>query len=274
MGPLLLLLASGAAHALDGEAISQGLARFNAHAVWPLPTLSGPQLRELLGGDVLRWVDKPLGEAGPRRAAALFLSDQPKERVWLALQDPHFQADPAVHELRLTLRPPDDADWYGLLDLPAPFKDRQWVVRSWNNHALHAATGGSHWEHPWRSFSGDVGDSLAAARQRAAAGEFGSVTPEQIDGAITSPANHGAFLAIELPESQTLFGYHAAFDAGGHIPDWAVVQFAYAGLDRAMRRYARRAQEDIPAHYGPAHAPVMGGDGAAVSPQHRRPGID
>ena len=262
----LSLLPPASAAEVDAAVLRQTLETFNEHAVWTLPALDEAQLGELLSGEVVRWVDKPQGEEGPRRAAALYLASASRDRMWLAAQDPHFQGDPSVHELRMDLRPPDDADWYGLLDLPAPFSDRQWVVRSWNNHALSEATEGRAWEHPWRSMEGDLSAFLERVKVAAAAGEVGPLTPEDIDKAVLTPANHGAFVAMALPDGRCLFGYHAIFQAGGGIPDWAVTQWAYSGLDKAMRRYEARALEEIPAHYAPGHSPVVGGGGSAVLP--------
>lgn len=258
------VLAEEAAPAVDAAALAGALEEFNAHAVWTLPPLEADQLQALLEGEVVRWVDRPSGEDGPRRAAALILAEASRELMWLAAQDLHFQGDPSVHEVRLALRPPDDADWYGYLELPAPFSDRHWLVRSWNNHDLARQTEGRAWEHPWRHLEGELAPLLEAVRARAAAGEVGPVTPERVDKAVLSPTNHGAFLAISLPDGRTLFGYHAVFQAGGHIPDWAVLQWAYSGLEKAMHRFEERAKTEIPGHYGPDHADVIGGDGQRV----------
>lgn len=258
------VLAAPAVDAVDAAVLRAALEEFNAHAVWTLPELEAAQLEALLAGEVVRWVDRPEGPEGPRRAAALVLAEASRELMWLAAQDLHFQGDPSVHEVRLALRPPDDADWYGYLDLPGPFADRHWLVRSWNNHDLARATEGRAWEHPWRHLEGELEPLLVEVRARAAAGELGPVDAERVDKAVLSPSNHGAFVAISLPDGRTLFGYHAVFQAGGYIPDWAVTQWAYGGLEKAMRRFEHRATELIPGHYGPDHADVIGGDGRRV----------
>jgi hypothetical protein len=248
---------------VDRDALVRAVAAFNQHAHYRLPDISEPELAALLSGEVVRWIDRPNGPDGHRRAAALILTSVGRDAMWLACQDPHFLGDPSVHELRLTLRPPDDADWFGLLDLPAPFDDRYWMVRSWNNHALSVATGGVAWEHPWTSIAGD----LDRVRTAAEAGEIVAVTAAGVDEAILAPSNDGAFVAIALPGGGSLFGYHATFAAGGNIPDWAVTRWAYSGLERAMRNYVDRATTVMPGHYGASHAPVVGGAGQAVPPQ-------
>ncbi len=261
LGPLLLLAAAPTpSSTVDDDALVRSLERFNRGAVFPVPVPEPADRARLLGGEVLRWVDKPDGE---RRAVALMVSDVPREQLWLACQDAHYASNALVHERRLSLKEPDDALWYGLLDTPQPFTDRQWAVRSWNNHALARATDGAAWEHPWRRRTLD----RAPIRALAAAGEIGPVTPEMVDKAIEVPANRGAFFAIELPSGQTLFGYHATFQVGGGIPDWAVTQWALSGLESTFRAYERRALEVIPAHYVAGHAPVMAGDGTPVPPR-------
>lgn len=259
LGPLLLMAAAPVpvTGSIDDAAIVHALETFNAGAVFPVPVPSESARRKLIAGEVLRWVDKP---GGQRRAVALMLSDVPRDALWMACQDPHYASNELVHELRLSRTPPDDAIWYGLLDVPSPFTDRQWVVRSWNNHALATSTGGTHWEHPWRRVPSD----MAQLKARAAAGDIGPVTPEMVDKAIEVPANRGAFMAISLPSGQSLFGYHATFQVGGGIPDWAVTQWALSGLEKAFRDYEKRAVDVIPQHYRAGHEPVASGDGSAM----------
>lgn len=255
-----LMIAAHARPPTEAE-LRSSLAELNAGAAYRLPVLDAGRLAALLAGEVVRFVDQPAGAGGVRRATGLMITDVPRRQMWLACQDPHFTGDPSVHELRLTLlAPPDDALWFGLADLPAPVADRRWVVRSWNHHALAAATAGRAWEHPWEI----AGMDPAALRARVAAGEVPPVTAEQFDAALETPVNHGAFLAVQLPGGQTLFGYHATFDPGGALSDWLVARWAHAGLERGFRRYEARARDVIPSHYGAGHAPVLGGDGVPV----------
>jgi hypothetical protein len=242
--------------------VRAAVADFDAAAVYRLPALGEARMAALLRGEVVRFVDQPGGGTAVRRAMGLMLTDVPRDRMWLACQDHHFMGDPAVHELRLSVDPPDDAIWFGLADLPAPIADRRWVVRSWNNHALAAATGGRAWEHPWELARTDE----AALAARIAAGELPAVDADMFAAAVDSPVNHGAFLAVALPGGHTLFGYHATFDPGGGIPDWLVARLAHAGLERGFRRYEARGRDVIPTHYGATHPPVVGGDGRPVAP--------
>lgn len=242
--------------------IRTAIAEYQSGAVYALPALEADQLEALLDGEVVRFVDKPAGGMGVRRATGLMLTDVARARMWLACQDAHFTGDPSVHELRLALRPPDDATWFGLVDVPAPFSDRRWVVRSWNNHALAATTAGRAWEHPWENAPADP----RRLRARVLAGDVPGVTAEMFDNAVETPVNHGAFLAVTLPGGQTLFGYHATFDPGGGLSDWLVARWAHAGLEKGFRRYEARARDVIPSHHGAGHVPVYGGDGRPVAP--------
>lgn len=263
---MLLWILSGLSPALARPPtvaeVETALARFSAGAVYTLAPLDAAQLDALVSGEVVRLIDQPGGEGAVRRATALMVTDVPRRQMWLACQDPHFQGDPTVHELRLSLTGPDDALWYGFADLPPPLDDRHWVVRSWNNHALAEASGGSAWEHPWEIASvgpADVVDQVTGGRLPA-------VTIERFAEALSTPVNNGAFLALELPGGGTIFGYHATFDPGGAVSDWLVARLAHAGLERGFRRYEARARDVIPTHYLEGHAPVFGGDGVPVAP--------
>lgn len=259
---LSTLLSTALARPPTDAEVRTALGEFASGAAYKLAVLEPSQHEELLAGEVVRFVDVPAGADGVRRVTALMITDVPRAQMWLACQDPHFTSDPSVHELRLALKPPDDALWLGLVDLPSPVSDRRWVVRSWNNHALAAATEGRAWEHPWELASTDPG----ALRSRIAAYEAEPVTAEMFDAAVVTPVNHGAFLAIRLPGAHTLFGYHATFDPGGGLSDWLVARWAHAGLERGFRRYEARGRDVIPNHYGAGHLPVVGGDGAPVRP--------
>ena len=241
--------------------VVDALAEFDRGAVHPLVQLDPEQLTALVAGEVVRSIDQPGGAGSVRRATALMVTDVPRGRMWLACQDPHFQGDPSVHEMRLSLSGRDDAVWYGYADLPPPLDDRRWVVRSWNNHTLAERTDGRAWEHPWVLGAAASGTVEA----RLAAGELPAVTVEMHEAALPTPVNHGAFLALRLPGGRSLFGYHATFDPGGGVPDWLVARLAHAGLERGFRRYESRGRDVIPSHYGQSHAPVYGGDGVPVS---------
>jgi len=242
--------------------VEAALSGFSSGAAHELVELDATQLEALVSGEVVRVIDQPGGEGAVRRATALMVTDVARRQMWLACQDPHFQGDPSVHEVRLSLSGPDDALWYGFADLPSPLDDRHWVVRSWNNHALAEASGGRAWEHPWQR--GPVGPDAFESQVTQVA--LPDVTPERFAAALSTPVNHGAFLALELPGGGSIFGYHATFDPGGSVPDWLVARLAHAGLERGFRRYEARARDIIPTHYGAGHAPVYGGDGVPIAP--------
>ena len=258
----IVLSLSAQARPPTGEEIRAALAELQTHATYPLPLLSASRLEALVSGEVVRTIDRPAGAGGLRRASALMITAVDRDLMWLSCQDPHFSGDPSVKELRLELKPPDDAIWFGIADLPAPVSDRRWVVRSWNNHALAESTNGRAWEHPWKSKTYDA----SVLRQRVVGEELPEVDAEAFDEAVPTGANHGAFLAVRLAGGHTLFGYHTTFDPGGHIPDWMVARWAHAGLETAFRRYEKRAREIIPEHFSASHAPVYGGDGQPVMP--------
>ena len=175
--------------------VTAALAEFDEGAVHPLVHLGPEQLAALVEGEVVRSIDQPGGAGSVRRATALMVTDVPRGRMWLACQDPHFQGDPSVHEMRLSLSGRDDAVWYGYADLPPPLDDRRWVGRSGNNHSLAERPVGRAWEQP-----GVLGTAASGTVEaRLAAGEMPAVTVEMHAAALPTPVNHGAFLAWTPP---------------------------------------------------------------------------
>ena len=135
--------------------LTEKLTQFNAHAVFRLPTLSARQLADLSSGQVVRILERPAN--GDVRAIGLMVVQAEQRDLWVAAQDPHYVAADGLVEWRMASDTQNGrATWYGHIDLPSPFKDRHWVVDVWNNHALHTATGGMAWEHPWRLNEGKI----------------------------------------------------------------------------------------------------------------------
>lgn len=257
VGGALLGLPAAAASPAELRA---AIGAFNAAAEFPLPTLTDKHLQQLIAGEVVRIIDQPADPNAPRRATGLLVSAAPRDAVWVACQDQHFPQSSEVRELRLRFTPPDRAVWYGLVDLPRPFADRHWVVESWNNHALARATGGRAWEHPWRERL----EQLPAARDQVLAGKVKGVDVAAFDGAVATPANSGAWVAVALPDGTSLFGYHATTVIGGNVPEALMLRYVHATLEGTLRTIEARAREVIPGHYAAAHAPVIGGDGEGV----------
>lgn len=236
-------------------ALRQALSRFNQDATEPLPALTDGQLQQLLAGDVVRFLDPPEASSGARRAVGLMLSDRDPAELWVASQDAHYVALDDLTERRLRLDASTGrAVWYGHIDLPAPFKDRHWMVDVWNNHALYANSEGLAWEHAWR----ERRDSLGEARPLADSGALGAVDAQVFDDSLETPLNRGAWVLLSLPDGRTLFVYHATSVVGGSIPEGLFSRYVLMGMDKLLRGIDQRARDLVRGHYRAGHAPLPG----------------
>lgn len=250
----LLAIVAAAVAAPPPTELSAALARFNRHAAFALPALSASQLDELSGGDVVRILERR--DDGDVRAIGLKVVRADQRDVWVAAQDTHYVATEGLTELRLSKDPATGkAIWYGHLDLPSPFKDRHWVVSVWNNHALHAATDGQAWEHPWKLARAAVPDARAAA----AAGRIRGIDAARFDDAILTERNRGAWIAIELEGPWALVGYHATTVVGGSIPDGLMARAVHLRMRSLLRDLETRATTVVRSHYTPGHEPLPAG---------------
>jgi len=209
---------------------------------------------------VVRIVDEAPDGSGSRRAVGLIATPVSRDAMWVSCQDLHFVQNSTIHEYRMAFTPPDKSRWYGIVDLPRPFSDRHYVVDVWNNHALASKTDGRAWEHPWKLVPGGV----SSAKGLVEAGKVPKTDLHMYEDAVETPTNLGAWMAIELPDGSSIFGYHAATRVGGNIPEGMMLQYVKATLDTTLRAIEKRARDVIPGHYGNGHTAVVGGDGQRV----------
>ncbi len=239
-----------------GAEIAQALERCSEGAVFRLPVLDAAQGAELLEGGVVRVLSRSPDPDGPSTAVGIALLAGSHDALWLAFQDPHASVDGSLVEFTIE-EAGDRAVWYGHLDLPRPIRDRQWVVESRNNHSLATGTAGTCWEHYWTL----VPDALDRVRAHLAATDTPRVSIAQLDEAIYTPVNHGAWMLVSLPSGRTLLAYQATSVIGGSIPDWLVSQLTMSRLEGVLRGVEARARDWAPTHYVEGHLPVVGGDG-------------
>lgn len=241
------------------EGLREAMAAYDAGAVHRMPALSDDQLKRLIDGECVRVLVPNPDPTGASAATGLVLSTVDRDLLWLAAQDPHAQVDPDLTEFVVTRRGPDAAMWYGYWDLPRPIKDRQWVVDSYNNHALAAATDDAAWEHVWKL----VPDGLERVRAMAGTPEAKGIDGADLDHAIFTPVNEGSWMMVEVGD-RTLLGYQASSVVGGSIPDWMVSKMVMLRLESVLRGVEKRAATWAPSHYDAAHAGVHGGAGAVI----------
>lgn len=254
-----LLWIALSAHAIDVQALRDRIEVFDAHARYPLPTLSDADLQRLLDGKLVRVREVP--PDGPQRVTGLLVVSQPKTSLFVSAHDPHLAAVDEVTEVQVNPGTVSPKRWVQVLHLPRPFADRYWVVDVRDNVQLAEATGGSCWEHWWTL--ADNGPRVAL--ESVAAGKVPGITAGQLDSAVYAPDNNGAFVYLDLPDGRTLFGFHAQSTVGGKIPDGLVARYTQATVGAMLRTIADRVELAC-THYDAAHEPLPGGDGEPIPP--------
>lgn len=260
LGPWIgMALAAGGGGDVTVDSIRTALETYDSGAVHHAPKLTDAQLQQLIEGDCVRVLKANDDPNGPSAATGMVLSSVPRPDLWVATQDPHTVVDPDLTEFIVDQVGPDEAIWYGYWDLPRPVKDRQWVVRSYNNHQLASATDNQAWEHVWTL----VPDGLERVRPLVQDGKAKGVGMAQVDDAIFTPVNRGSWFMVAVGD-KTLLGYQATSVVGGAVPDWLVARLAMARLESVLRGVEDRARTWVDGHYGGAHAGVYGGDGQHI----------
>ena len=257
---LLLVGLGGESFGATPADIQAAMGDFNRSARYRLPRLGSAHLDALSAGQTVRVMDQPAEDPeSPRRASAFVVVPLPRTQVWVGCQDLHFTQSDLVQEVKVAGSPPRTT-WYGLLDLPRPIADRQWMVEVIDNAPLALATGDRAWEHAW-SLTGDPDQALALAQ----AGRLPGVDPNAVAEAVWTPVNQGAWIAIALSPEETLLGYHATSTVGGNLPEKLVLQWVHSGLERLLEGVVQRAREKVPVHYRAGHSGiVLGANGKPI----------
>lgn len=150
------------------------------------------------------------------------------QAVWLAItDDAPVDVVSGLTQVALAGAWASDKLLYQRLDLPWPFADRHWVLRSASNRALAAA---GVWERAWES----APERLPEARGRTDAAAF--------DAALTVPVNRGSWLLLPLDAQDTLAIYQAQVQLGGSLPEGAADQYAAATLSELFASTLRDAR--------------------------------
>jgi hypothetical protein len=246
--------------AVPSTTIEKHLKAFNQSAHFSLPTLSAAQIAKLQNGDVVTILDSSLGVDAPSRAVGMMLSEVPKSQLWLSCQDPHAVLQSSTKELKTKTNSDKSAHWYGFFDLPWPFSDRHWMVKSWNVTSVASASNNQYWEHPWDLLPNGATD----IRPFIEAGKLPGVTLDLVDDAVYTPVSKGAWIVMDIQSDLRLVVYHATTVVGGSIPADAVVRYTVTTLSDMLKGMEKRAIEWVPTHYVSGHAGVLGGDNNEV----------
>jgi hypothetical protein len=256
---VVALLFSGSALAGPPSGLEARLADFNAHAHFPLPAVDPVDVERLEEGGLVKIREVPADPELPQRVVGLLLTDQPRDALWISFRDKDFEGSADLTEVRVTPFGARPELWYGHLDAPRPFADRHWLIDTMDTWELARGSDDRCWEHWWAVRP----DGLPRSRQLVADGQVPHLSVEDLDSAIYTPVNHGAWLACALDDGRTLLGYHVTFVAGGKVPDRLIADWGLATLGRLLRRVEERAAA-VNEHYTVGHEPIAGGDGVAV----------
>lgn len=239
--------------------VNDSITEYNRYSLFDIPHLNQKQMAKLNSGEVVTILDRA-DKDSPQRAIGVLVTTVPAKQLWLSCQDAHFSQQSSTTEQRITLYPDNSADWYGFLDLPWPFSDRHWVVNVSDNQAMAKATNNRCWEHPWKL----VLNGAQKIYPYCGKGKLKDLEASDLDAAIYTPVNEGAWALIQL-EHSNLFVYHATTVVGGSIPSDLVVQLVESSLEDMLKGIEARAKQDIVEHYRGNHSLILGGDGKTLS---------
>jgi len=238
--------------------LARRIAAYNQHTRDPWPELDDGQITDLLNGELVRF--RAPAQEGVDRAVGLLVSKASRESLWLASSDACVPGVARLTEYLVEAHPNGGGEWIGFLELPAPVRDRQWLVDTVYNTELVQQTQGESWERHWREVP-NAKERLLAEIQT---GAYPSLTLAQVEDAITTPINRGGWVVLPLADGRSLLAYHTAVVIGGVIPDALVTQFAMMEFDELLHGIERRALEVMPTHYVPGHVAILGGDGVIL----------
>ncbi|MBO86620.1 MAG: hypothetical protein CL927_14790 [Deltaproteobacteria bacterium] len=250
-----------AATLTDAE-LMRSLGAWIKHSDLPVPMPSLKERTLLLQGKMLKkWL--PPRPGAPVGAMGMIITGQGQAEMWLSSAD-GLHMSGGSREGKLTSHHlPKKGDemfrWYGFIDLPAPFADRHFLIRTTVNPRAAAETDGQVWERTWRLEP----DGMSTVRPLVEAGAIKGLSPERFEAAIYVPGNMGGWVSIRLPDGRTLFSYHASSSVGGDIPDKLINRMVMLNLGKLVTDVETFAKT-MRGHYVSGHAPVRSGDGGHV----------
>jgi hypothetical protein len=178
--------------------------------------------------------------------------DAPRLLVWVSLLGESDELSGKVKRALLANKPAGAYVTYQHMDLPWPFKDRQWVILSEKNSALADESADRIWEHRWSLVPRDE-DVLETAH---AEGRSSGVTRQQLDDSVYLAANRGAWILFDLGHERTLVAAYLDVDLGGEFPGALVRSFTKRQLKselkalKALRRADSTYNEQPMVHDG------------------------
>lgn len=250
------------ASTLTDPDLMRALGAWIKHSNLPVPMLSIKERALLLEGKMLKkWL--PPRPSAPVGAMGMIITEQSQAAMWLSSADgKHMDGETEEGKLTSYHLPKTGNEmfrWYGFIDLPAPFADRHFLIRTSVNPRAAAETDGQVWERTWSLEA----DGMETVRPLVEAGAIEGLTKERFEAAIYVPGNLGGWVSIQLPDGRTLFSYQASSSVGGDIPDKLVNRMVMMNLGKLMTQVDNFAKT-MPTHYVSGHAPIQSGAGGHV----------
>jgi len=203
------------AESIDRQQVEEALAVYADNGSVSIPELSDKQLLKLLQGKPIVLTHYRETDSGKRvlGVTGLHRIDRPSHEVWLTLLGKESDSDRLT---RIVLAEPNLGErvQYQHLNMPWPFKDRQWVIHIMLNEALAEHSEQRIWEQHWR-LADDGEQQLEAA---IANGTEPPVSLRRIEKSLYLPSNRGAWAVARVSDSTSLVIARVEVDLGGLIP--------------------------------------------------------
>jgi hypothetical protein len=227
------------------NAIPELLELYSKLGDFHLPDLSPAEANALLAGEsfVTVFDDPGSGRANDgdaMRIAGMQVVDAPRLLVWVSVLGESDELSGKVKRTLLANEPAGAYVTYQHMDLPWPFKDRQWVILSEKNLALADETADRIWEHRW-SLDSHGEDVLKVAH---AEGRISGVTRQQLDDSVYLAANRGAWILFDLGHQRTLVATYLDVDLGGRLPGALVRSFTKRQLKSELQALKALSSSD------------------------------
>lgn len=209
------------------EEIPRLLEQYSRLGDFQLPSLSVSELHTLAAGEpIVALFREPTAQSTEQvdamRVVGWQVVDAPRLLVWLsALGGSEVSSARPSHAV-LMQRAAGAYVSYHHVDLPWPFKDRQWTLLSEKNPGLAEDSHDVIWEHRWSLLTRD--DALLEAVYEQ--GRIPGVTRRVLKDSVYLSENRGAWIVFDLGASGTLVAASMDVDAGGQFPDALVRSFA------------------------------------------------
>lgn len=224
------------------EEIPRLLEQYSQQGDFQLPSLSTTELDTLAAGKIIvALYREPTAPVETGRVVGWQVVAAQRLLVWLSILDASEESSARLKHSTLTQRTSGAYVSYHYIDLPWPFKDRQWTLLCDENLSLAEDSHDLIWEHRWEMLPRD--DALL--QKAYDDGLIPGLTRQALADSVYLRANRGAFILFDLGARGTLVAASMDIDLGGHVPDTLVRSFA----KRQLNAFLESLSAPRDAHY-------------------------